>query len=312
MGMRVTFLGTSSAKPSPLRNVSGLFLSPFERKERWLFDCGDGTQLRILSAGLPLEHIRAIFISHMHGDHIFGLPGLLASMSLSNMPTEVELYGPAPLADFLESVRSYSAARRPSPFRFRALAEGAVAAIDGVAVECRLLDHRDPTYGFRITEPDAPGKLDVSALERDGVPEGSVRGRLKRGEDVTLEDGRVLRGRDYLGPARQGRVLAIVPDTSPCEASRALAKDADLLVHEATLDDAQSGTALERKHSTPSMAAETARGAGARRLALTHISPRYHDKPEDLAAMLAAAQAVFPETSLAEDLQSIDVPARTD
>ena len=175
--MKLTFLGTSSAKPSALRSVSGMLLAPFGGKELWLFDCGDGTQLRALQAGHSLEHIRRIFISHMHGDHIFGLPGFLASLSLSSLAAPVELYGPEPLEKFLDMTRSFSGSLRPRPYDFHALAEGELTDLGGIRIGCRLLDHREvfvlcagvPHGHHVVAELDHVGAVLDVPIEQRGV-----------------------------------------------------------------------------------------------------------------------------------------------
>ena len=304
--MEVTFLGTSSGTPTRERNVSGVALQLSQRREAWLFDCGEGTQHRILASRVRISGIRRVFLTHLHGDHLFGLMGLLTTLGLSGDPERVDVYGPEGLEEYVETSARLSGTNFSYPVAIHAVRPGTVFEDREYAVTAAPLAHRVPAYGYRVAEKPRPGPLDAGKALALGVPRGPLLGRLKEGSDVTLGDGRVVRAADVCGPPEPGRVFAYVTDTTFCEASVRLAKGADLVVHEATYGADVAHLAAERLHSTAAMAAEVARRAGARLLYLTHFSPRY-GTPE---ALLAEARAIFPATEAAEDLLSVGLPRR--
>lgn len=313
--MQVTFLGTSSGVPTRSRNVSAVALRLPQRAELWLFDCGEGTQHQFLRSELRISQLRRIFITHMHGDHVFGLPGLLASLGLAGASNGIDLYGPDPLRDYLEGVLRTSSTRISYPLRShrvrQAASSGAVLLDDDdLQVRCTPLHHRVPAYAYRVDQKPRPGRFDVERARALGVPEGPLFGQLKAGRSVTLSDGRIIRGDSLCGPQRPGCSVVYCTDTVFCEAAVELARGADLLIHESTFCHGEAELAIARQHSTSTMAAQTALEAGVKRLVLTHLSPRYIAgnamTPDDL---VAEARAIFPETQVARDFLSIDVVA---
>jgi ribonuclease Z len=306
--MLVTFLGTGSAVPSRTRNLTSIALSFDQRGDFWLFDCGEGTQHQIQRSALRLGQLGRIFITHLHGDHVFGLFGLLCTLSANAFPEGLDLYGPPGLEDLVLGTLSGAGGHLPIPMRFHAVRPGLVWEDDDYRVTCAPLLHVIPTFGYRVEELARPGRLDVERARALGVPDGPLLGRLKSGEDVTLDNGRVVPASGLTATPRPGRVFALCLDTAPCDGSLELAKEADLLVHEATYGSADAALAPDRLHSTPTQAAEVARQAGARRLAITHFSPRYQDA-EPLAE---EARRLFPETFPAEDLMVVRIPIRQD
>lgn len=309
--MQITFLGTSAGVPTRSRNVSCVALRLEQRGEVWLFDCGEGTQHQLLRSDLRISQITRIFITHMHGDHIFGLMGLLATCGMAGHARRIDLYGPRGLQEYVRETTRRSQTRFSYPAEVTTVEPGTVFEDHEYAVTCGALSHRLPAFGYRVTEKDRPGRFDVERARTLGIPEGPLYGRLKRGETVTLPDGRALDGRELTGPTETGRSVAYCTDTVYCRGSVELARDADLLIHEATFSRADAGLARQSTHSTAEDAARVARAAGARRLAITHISPRYAEvndvTPQDL---LAEARAVFPDTVLARDFLSLEVPRR--
>ena len=311
--VQVTFLGTSSGVPTRARNVSAVALRLPQRAELWLFDCGEATQHQFLRSELRVSQLRRIFVTHMHGDHVFGLPGLLASLGLAGASRGIDLYGPDPLRDYLEGVLRTSSTRIGYPLRTHRVREAArTGAVllddDDISVRCAPLTHRVPAYAYRIDRKPRAGRFDVEKARSLGIPPGPLYARLKQGQSVTLDDGRVIRGDALCGPPRPGCSVVYCTDTVFSEAAVELARGADLLIHEATFSHAEAELAIQRQHSTSTMAAQTALAAGVRRLVLTHLSPRYLPgnpmTPDDL---LAEARSIFPATEVARDFLSIDV-----
>ena len=312
-GLQVTFLGTSSGVPTRGRNVSAVALRLPQRAELWLFDCGEGTQHQFLRSDLRVSQLRRVFVTHMHGDHVFGLPGLLASLGLAGTCSGIDLYGPDRLRDFLEGVLHTSSTRIGYPLRYHRSSgyatSGATLLEDGdISVRCAPLTHRVPACAYRVDQKPRPGRFDVEQARALGIPPGPIYAQLKQGRSVTLEDGRIINGASLCGPERPGASVVYCTDTVFCEAAVELARGADLLIHESTFAHAEAEMAFARQHSTSTMAAQTALAAGVKQLALTHLSPRYVAgnpvSPDDL---LAEARAIFPNTLMARDFLSIDV-----
>ncbi|CZB17992.1 ribonuclease Z [Candidatus Synechococcus spongiarum] len=314
--MQVTFLGTSSGVPTRQRNVSSLAVRLPQRSEIWLLDCGEATQHQLLCSPLRVSQLRRIFITHMHGDHVFGLPGLLASLGMAGMAAGLDLYGPPPLQSFVESALQFSSTRLSYPLHFHANVppgEGHVLfEDDDLMVESRPLWHRIPASGFRIVQKPRPGRFDVEKAKSLGLPPGPLYGRLKTGETIAV-GGRTIEGTSLCGPPRPGVSLVYATDTVFCDGAVDLARGADLLIHEATFAHRDGEMALQRLHSTTTMAAQVALAAGVSKLALTHFSPRYMPGravgPDDL---LAEARAIFPATIMARDFLTLELTSKPD
>ncbi|MFZ9280637.1 MAG: ribonuclease Z, partial [Vulcanococcus sp.] len=278
--MQVTFLGTSSGVPTRARNVSAVALRLPQRSDLWLFDCGEGTQHQFLRSDLRVSQLSRIFVTHMHGDHIFGLPGLLASLGLAGSCDGIDLYGPDPLRDYLEGVMRTSSMRISYPLRTHRVKEAASSGAvlledDDISVRCTLLTHRVPAYAYRVEQKPRAGRFDVAQAQALGIPPGPIYAELKAGREVVLEDGRIINGASLCGPERPGCSVVYCTDTVFSEAAVELAQGADLLIHESTFAHAEAEMAFARQHSTSTMAAQTALAAGVKQLMLTHLSPRY-------------------------------------
>lgn len=303
--MKVIPLGTSSGKPTIKRNVSALAVA---REAEWLlFDCGEGAQTQIARAGLSPNRLVAIFITHLHGDHFNGLPGLLSTMGLDRRTRELTLTGPPGVREYLNTLERLRVIFINYPLELKELTAAAdsksVLETADYTVTARPLDHRLFALGYRVDERSRPGRFKVARARELGVPEGPLWGRLQSGDDVTLDDGRTIQSADILGAPRPGKSVAYCLDTRPCAASIELARGVDLLIHEATYTEELAAEAREYGHSTAAQAARTARDAGARKLLITHFSTRYPDP----AVLLEEARAIFPETILAEDLMEIEL-----
>ena len=308
--MKLTFLGTSAGMPTTTRNVSGLGLQWVQLGSLWLFDCGEATQHQILRSPLKLSQLENIFITHLHGDHVFGLPGLLASRSQGkDIQTAVTVYGPPGLDEYLRIVLSLTNTHLGYPLRVETVEPGRIFEDETRWVECQRLAHRVETFGYAAIEKPRPGEFDVAKARELGIPAGPLYGQLKNGETLTLQDGRVIEGIDLVGPERPGRKVVVCGDTGVTPAVAELAMSADVLVHEATFLNEQAARALESGHATAAQAAAAARDAGVQTLILTHFSARYEsDGGSRMAELLAEAQAIFPNTLLARDFWSYDVP----
>ncbi|MGL4430038.1 MAG: ribonuclease Z [Silvania sp.] len=305
--MELLFLGTSAGVPTRARNVTSMLLDLQHptRSGLWLFDCGEGTQHQMLHTASHPGKLDKIFITHLHGDHLFGLPGLLCSRSMAGNVHPLTIYGPTGIREFVETSLRLSGSWTDYPLEIIEIREGVVFSDDAWTVTAALLNHPVECYGFRIEEHDKPGALDGAALAAAGVPSGPLYQQLKRGERVTLQDGRVINGADYLSPPRPGKKLAIFGDTAPCEAALALAQGVDLLVHEATLETAMEEKANSRGHSSTRQAAQLAHDAQARKLVITHVSSRYD--AQGCAMLLAECRAVFANCELAHDFTQVRV-----
>ncbi len=309
--MQITFLGTSAGIPTRARNVSSLALRLPQRAEAWLFDCGEGTQHQLQRTPIRISQISRIFITHLHGDHLFGLMGLLATCGLAGQGQEIHLYGPDGLAEYVRVCSQISRTTLSGTLKIHTVEPGLVHREEEFSVTCRPLKHRIPAFGYRVTESDRPGKFDVERAHALGIPPGPLYARLKRGESVELADGRVVDGRDFIGATLAGRSVVYCTDTIYCSDAVALAEGADALIHEATFAEQDEPLAVQSMHSTTGMAARVASEARARQLFITHFSPRYTPDaqvtPEEL---LAQARAVFPRTEMARDLLTFEVPRR--
>ncbi|ODA15245.1 ribonuclease Z [Geobacillus thermoleovorans] len=305
--MELLFLGTGAGVPAKERNVSSVALQLLdERGATWLFDCGEATQHQILHTAIRPRRIEHIFITHLHGDHLFGLPGLLGSRSFQSGETPLTVFGPKGIRAFVETALAVSGTKLRYELNIVEIDEGVIFDDERFSVIAKRLDHGMPSYGFRVVEKDLPGPLLVERLQALGVRPGPIYQEIKQGKTVVLDDGTVIDGREFVGPPQKGRIVAVLGDTRFCEAAIELARDADVVVHEATFAAAEQRLAHDYFHSTTTDAAEVARRAGAKRLILTHISSRYQGAAA--LQLVAEARSVFPNTELAVDFASFSIP----
>ena len=311
--MNITFLGTSSGVPTLTRNVSSLALKLSQSSEVWLFDCGEGTQHQIIKSNIKSSQIKKIFITHMHGDHVYGLPGLLASLGLSGNSNGIEIYGPSELRGFINSALNTSYCKLSFPLHFVEVENFAsqnktLFEDNKIKVNCACLKHRIPAYGYRVSEKDKPGIFDVKKAEAMKIAPGPIYSELQQGKKVQLADGRSFDGKEFCGPPRKGKSFVYCTDTVFSKAAVSLSKNVDLLVHESTFSQEDESMAYEKLHSTTIMAAKTALLSNTKKLIITHFSPRYTNKnavtPIDL---LKEAQKVFPNTQLAKDFLTAEI-----
>jgi len=271
--MRVTFLGTSGAVPTTQRNTSALLVN--RDGDRLLFDCGEGTQRQMMrfSTGFAVDHI---FVTHCHGDHVLGIPGLVQTFDFNGRERPLAVHAPHGTRETIEDL-VHAAGNDPSfPVRVNQVGPDEVV-LDRADYEVRTVrtDHRTNAVGYVIVEDDRKGRFDREKAEEElGLPPGPEYSKLHRGEPVEHR-GRTIQPEEVVGPPRPGRRLVYTGDTRPTDAVAAAAEDADLLVHDATFASDWADRARETAHSTAREAAAIADRAGAKRLALTHISTRY-------------------------------------
>lgn len=306
--MNVMFLGTGAGIPAKARNVTSIALQLLEeRKAIWLFDCGEATQHQILHTSIKPRKIEKIFITHMHGDHIYGLPGLISSRSFQGGEDLLTIYGPKGLEEFVRISLSVSHSHLTYPIKFIEIEEGIVFEDHQFKVIAKKLEHGIESYGYRVVEKDLPGKLLVNKLEAFSIKPGPIYQKIKEGKQIILDDGTILEGKDFLGPQQKGRIVTILGDTRYTESSLELALEADLLVHEATFSEEDEELAYNYYHSTTKQAAFIARNSKAKKLLLTHISSRYQTEA-DLMKLVEEAKRIYPMSYLASDFMQIEIP----
>ena len=311
--MNITFLGTSSGVPTLKRNVSSLALKLSQSAEIFLFDCGEGTQHQLMRSNIKSSQIKKIFITHMHGDHIYGLPGLLATLGLSGKSKGIEIYGPSELKSYINNALNSSFCKLSFPIHFVEVENFAsenkiLFENNKIKINCACLKHKIPAYGYRVSEKDKPGIFDIKKAEAFKIAPGPIYSELQQGKKVLLADGRTFDGRDFCGPPRKGESFVYCSDTIFSESAVSLSKNADLLVHESTFSHDDESMAYEKFHSTTVMAAKTALLSNTKKLIITHFSPRYTNKnsitPNDL---LKEAQKIFPNTHIAKDFLTTEI-----
>ncbi|WP_028551707.1 ribonuclease Z [Paenibacillus sp. UNC451MF] len=309
--MELYFLGTGAGMPSKERNVSSIVLNLLaERNVYWMFDCGEGTQHQVLHSPIRIGKLEKLFITHLHGDHLYGLPGLLTSRSYQggDTGTPFKIYGPKGTETFVRTALDVSQAHLGYELEiqeFSVSEETVLFEDEQFTVSTAPLVHRIDSYGYRIVEKEQKGRLMVEKLKELGLTSGPLFGRIKQGIDVALENGKQLKAADYIGPSYPGRIVTILGDTQPCEYSSKLAQGADVLVHEATFAEQKKDLAVAYDHSTAMDAARTAREAGVNMLILTHISSRYQKDEAEL--LTEEAKQIHLNTFLARDHVSYEV-----
>ena len=301
MQLYVIFLGTGGSWPTVKRNVSSIAVK--RGGEIILFDCGEGTQRQIQRSELSYMQIKSIFISHFHGDHFLGLPGLIQTMQLNDRKDPLLIYGPKGMSRLVETIKNLGYFKPAYEIRGVDVDEGDKVRFEGYEVRPFRVNHNVPTLGFVLEEDERPGRFNKEKALELGVPEGPLFGKLQRGESVELRDGRVITPDMVLGPPRPGRKIVYSGDTRPTNKVVEYAKNADLLIHDSTFLSDLEDVALEYAHSTARQAAEIAKKANVKRLVLTHISPRYM-RDDDLER---EAKEIFENSIVARDFMKLEI-----
>ncbi|MGT2741854.1 ribonuclease Z [Streptococcus plurextorum] len=309
--MEIQFLGTGAGQPAKQRNVSSLVLKLLDEiNEVWMFDCGEGTQRQILETTIRPRKVKKIFITHLHGDHVLGLPGFLASRAFqaSEEQTDLTIYGPVGIRQFVLTSLKVTGSRLPYRIHFQELDKdnlGNILETDKFTVYAEALDHSIFCLGYRVMQKDLEGTLDAEGLKAAGVPFGPLFGKVKNGEDIVLEDGTKIIAKDYISEPKKGKVITILGDTRKCDASIRLGLGADVLVHESTYGRGDEAIARHHGHSTNIQAAEVAKAASAKRLLLNHISARFLGR--DCVQLEKDAAQIFPHVRVVRDFEEIEI-----
>ncbi|MGI0071843.1 MAG: ribonuclease Z [Thermoplasmata archaeon] len=292
--MRVTFLGTAGSWPTKDRSASAIALD-LER-ELVLLDCGEGTQRQFFQSSQSFMRVRRVFLTHFHGDHFLGLPGLVQSMCLNNRTEPLDIYGPPDAKEMVERALSLGYFTLRFPIEVHPLSPGESVELDGYSVRTSRAEHPVPSLAYRVDEAPKRGRFDAERARSLGIRGPDFR-RLEAGEPVRVGE-RLVHPSDVMGEPRAGRSIVYSGDTGPSEEVRRLAHRATVLIHEATVGHEIEGEANAWGHSSARQAAELARAAEARALFLTHFSSRYRE----LAPLEDEARAVFPGSRAARDL----------
>jgi len=303
MSIRVVFLGTSGSVPTLKRSLPSVVVQC--PRSQLMFDCGENVQRQMMQAKVSFHRKMKIFITHLHGDHVLGLPGLLQTMALMDRKEPVEIYGPMGLKDFLFCTKETLNFGLNYPVEINQIvSEGVVCNEEEYSISVTKSNHAVESYAFAFLEKPRPGKFYPKLAQALGIPAGELWSRLQRGEEIILADGKSVKPGDVMGPLRAGRKIVYTGDTKPFDAFANFAKGADLVIHDCTFDDSLVEKAGADGHSTPSQAAAQAKDAEAKQLALSHISARY----PNAGLLLEQAKKIFPNTVLAEDFMELELP----
>jgi ribonuclease Z len=292
--LTVTFLGTSAARPTVERNVSGLSLH--REGETMLFECGEGTQRQMMRYGVSFA-LSEIFFTHFHADHFLGVIGLIRTLGLQGRPEPLFLYGPKGAKKVLGEAMKLGVERVPFPVEITEMKPGEALKKDGYELEPFATEHGGGSIGYALKEHERRGRFDVEKAKAAGIPEGPLWGKIAKGEMPGPEG--------VVGPPRPGRLVVFTGDTRPTASVVDAAQGADLLIHEATFGEEEKERAKETGHSTAKEAAQVALAANAKKLMLCHVSARYSMSADEL---VKEAKEVFPAVSVARDGQEVDVP----
>lgn len=303
MSIRIVFLGTGAAVPTAQRSLPAVLLQ--RANEQILFDCGEAAQRQMILAKAGLHKKLGIFITHMHGDHVLGLPGLLQTMALMDRQKPVDAYGPVGLEHFLKCLQETLQFQLTFPVNIHEITRAGVVCDEAeYTVGAEPSNHAVTSFSYAFVEKPRAGKFHPDKAKALGVPVGDAWSSLQHGKEYVFPNGAVIKPEDVTDPPRKGRKVVYTGDTRPFEGFALFAADADLVIHEATFDDTLAEKAQIDGHSTPSQAALEAKAANAKSLVLTHISARY----SDITLLVEQAKKIFPITIVAHDFLELELP----
>jgi len=299
--LRIIFLGTGGSWPTVKRNVSSIAVK--RGSEIILFDCGEGTQRQFQQSNLSYMQISKIFITHFHGDHFLGIPGLIQTMQLNDRDKPLHLYGPRGIVELTEQLLTLGYFRPSYRIIAHEVTDGEEIKFDGYSISALKVCHNVPALAYRISEFQRAGKFNKSKALKMGIPEGPLFSKIQKGQTITLPNGKKITPDMILGPSRKGRTIVISGDTKPCDQMIGFSREADILIHEGTFDARLQDIAKDYGHTTAAQAAEIAKEAKVEKLFLVHISPRYLDYH----VLEDEARSVFPHSYTPKDFQEIEV-----
>lgn len=302
--LNVTFLGTAGSLPTPERNPSAILVN--REGEMILFDCAEGTQRQMMRARTGMMRLNYIFLSHLHADHILGIPGLLETMAFQGRDNPITIAGPVNTIRLVECFKSICFFSKSFIVRAVELKPGDVVQMKGFQVRAISTNHSVPSLGYSLEEDMRLGRFNREAATALGVPPGPLFGKLQHGHTIEV-NGRRIEPSQVMGHPRPGRRIVYTGDTRPTKSIVMASQGADLLIHECALANDMAEWAKDTKHSTAAEAAEVARDARVGQLILTHISSRYS---EDTSQLLKEAKSIFERTIVADDLMSLDIKLR--
>ncbi len=299
--VRVHFLGVGGGIPSLTRAPPSIAV--YFNGKLLLFDCGEGTQLQLRRAGLSPQRIIELFITHLHGDHVLGLPGLISTMVMLNRVKPLTIYGPPGLKEFMAATLELTHTHLDFPLTIEEVEKGVISDQEQYRVECLPALHNVPALAYVLQMAETPGRFDASKAQQLGVPSGPLRKRLCQGHSIETPAGTIVNPEDVLGPTQKGHIIVFSGDTAPNPSLAKAAKKASLLIHDATFSDAHKENAAKYQHSTAAQAAQIAADAQVKQLALVHISPRYGSTEEHE----KEATAIFPQSIVPKDLEKLEL-----
>ncbi len=299
--LRIIFLGTGGSWPTMKRNVTSVALK--RAGEIILFDCGEGTQRQFQKSNLSYMQISKIFITHYHGDHFLGLPGIIQTMQLNDRDTPLYIYGPKGLNKLLEQILKLGYFKPNYPIISNEVDEGDILNFDGYKINIIRVKHGIPALAYSFIENMRPGKFNKPKAQSMDIPEGPLFNKLQKGETIILKNNKKITPKMVLGPPRKGRKIVISGDTKPIKEMIDFAKDADILIHEATFESELKDIAKDYGHTTAYQAAEIAKKANVEKLFLIHLSPRYLDYK----LIEKDARKIFKDSFVPKDFEEIEI-----
>lgn len=303
--LSIIFLGTGGSWPTVKRNVTSIAVK--RGREIILFDCGEGTQRQFQKSKLSYMQISKIFITHFHGDHFLGIPGLVQTMQLNDRDIPLHVFGPKGINQLVKQLLSLGYFKPAYQILSHEIDEGIILDFDEYIIKIIRVNHGVPTLGYCLEEKMRPGKFNkLKALEL-GIPEGPLFSKLQKGQSIVLKDGKKITPDMVLGLPRKGRKIVISGDTRPVDQMVDFAKDADVLIHEATFDKSLEEISMDYGHTTASQAAEIAKKANVERLFLNHISPRYLDNK----VLEEEAKKIFKNSIVPKDFQHFEIKLKS-